>query len=91
MPTLIPRTTLLLALTAILLFVARAQPLPEPVASPWDLTALDPAPKWTMLERPKLDGVKALTFEGLPFRGKPTRVFAWLGLPAVAPDRKSVV
>ncbi len=88
MPTLIPRTTLLLALTAILLFVARAQPLPEPVASPWDLTALDPAPKWTMLERPKLDGVKALTFEGLPFRGKPTRVFAWLGLPAVAPGEK---
>ncbi len=26
--------------------------------------------------------MKPLFFEGLPYRGKPTRVFAWLGLPA---------
>ncbi len=26
-------------------------------------------------------GVKALFFEALPWKGKPTRVFAWLGLP----------
>ncbi|MCL4180705.1 MAG: acetylxylan esterase [Verrucomicrobia bacterium] len=87
MPT-FPAPTTPLALLAVLLFVARAEAQPEPVAPPWDLTALDPAPRWTALERPKLEGVKALTFEGLPFRGKPTRVFAWLGLPAVAPGEK---
>ena len=55
---------------------------------PWDLGTLDAAPKWTFLERPKLEGVRALTFEGVPYRGKPTRVFAWLGLPTVSPGEK---
>ncbi len=27
-------------------------------------------------------GIKPLFYEGLPYQGKPTRVFAWLGLPA---------
>lgn len=60
---------------------AEAQPHTDTAISPWDLRALEAAPKWTALERPKIDGVKALTFEGLPFQGRPTRVFAWLGLP----------
>ncbi|MCZ7640463.1 MAG: acetylxylan esterase [Verrucomicrobia bacterium] len=55
---------------------------------PWDLGTLDAAPKWTFLERPKIEGVRALTFEGVPYRGKPTRVFAWLGLPTVSPGEK---
>lgn len=28
--------------------------------------------------------IRALFFEGLPYRGKPTRVFAWMGIPAEA-------
>ena len=59
-----------------------------PPASPWDLNALAAAPTWTPLERPKSDGVKAITFQGLSFRGKPTRVFAWLGVPKVKPGEK---
>jgi len=59
-----------------------------PPASPWDLNALAAAPTWTPLERPKSDAVKAITFQGLPFRGKPTRVFAWLGVPKVKPGEK---
>jgi len=55
---------------------------------PWDLPALEKAPKWTTLERPRIEGVKAVTYEGLPFRGKTTRVFAWLGLPAVEAGEK---
>jgi dienelactone hydrolase len=58
-------------------------------ASPWDVKALTAAPKWTVLERPKSDGLKAITFQGLPFRGKPTRVFAWLGVPKVKPGEKA--
>src|SRR4051794_3110111 len=27
-------------------------------------------------------GLKPLFFDGLPYRGKPTRVFAWYGVPA---------
>ena len=78
---------------AVLLWVIllRAPPpiaQPVPTAPPWDLSALEAAPKWTELERPKMEGVKALTFEGLPFRGHPTRVFAWLGLPLVKDAEK---
>lgn len=55
---------------------------------PWDTETLSRAPEWTALERPRSDGVKAVTFRGLPFRGKPTQVFAWLGVPKVKPGEK---
>jgi dienelactone hydrolase len=57
-------------------------------ACPWDLEALATAPKWTALERPRSDSIQAITFGGLPFRSKPTRVFAWLGVPKVKPGEK---
>ena len=60
----------------------------NPPTIPWDMTALAVAPKWAALELPKSDGIKAITFVGLPFRGKPTRVFAWLGLPKVKAGEK---
>ena len=50
---------------------------------PWDLNALFQPPKWQQVERPKADGVTAILFDGQPFHGKPTRVFAWLGIPEV--------
>lgn len=53
------------------------------VGMPWDRAALEAAPKWSYLERPKAEGVRAITYEGLPYRGESTRVFAWLGLPKV--------
>ena len=59
-----------------------------PSICPWDLHALAAAPKWATLERPKADGLKAITFEGLPFRGKATRVFAWLGVPKAKAGEK---
>jgi dienelactone hydrolase len=35
-------------------------------------------------------GLKGLFFESVPFKGKPTRVFAWLGLPEGASAEKPV-
>ncbi len=32
-------------------------------------------------------GVQALFYEGAPFGGQPTRVFAWMGLPEVSPGQ----
>ena len=55
---------------------------------PWDMKALARPPAWTALERPRSDGVRAVFFTGLPFRGKPTRVFAWLGGPEVKSGEK---
>lgn len=73
---------------AVLLAVPQLPAQPSRTASPWDLRALEVSPKWTALERPKSEGVLALTFEGLPFRGKSTRAFAWLGLPAAKAGEK---
>lgn len=60
----------------------------NPPSGPWDMKALAAAPQWTALERPKSDRVKAITFTGLPFRGQPTRVFAWLGIPKTKAGEK---
>lgn len=49
---------------------------------PWDLGVLFQAPRWHAIDRPKADGVTPIFFEGLPYRGHPTRVFAWIGFPA---------
>ena len=56
--------------------------------APWDLNGLAKAPQWKALERPKIDGVKAISYVGPNFRGKPTRVFAWLGRPKVQAGEK---
>jgi dienelactone hydrolase len=36
----------------------------------------------------KADGVRALFYDGPPFQGKPTRVFAWYGAPKVEAGKK---
>jgi dienelactone hydrolase len=33
------------------------------------------------------EGVEALFYEGMPWKGEPTRVFAWVGLPKVEPGK----
>ena len=54
----------------------------------WDMSTLANPPTWTAVDRPRADGVKAILFNGLPYHGKPTRVFAWLGLPKVKSGEK---
>ncbi len=71
--------------------VAQAPPPPpptDPVGPMWDLKALSKPPRVYPAEEFVEEGVQALFFEGVPYRGKPTRVFAWLGLPRVAPGQK---
>jgi len=55
----------------------------------WDLGTLTNAPKWTALDRPVSREVKPVFFTGLPFRGKATRVFAWVGVPKLPPGEKA--
>lgn len=58
-------------------------------AVPWDMTKLSAAPAtFPAKEAREEPEVKALFYEGEPFQGKPTRVFAWLGLPQAEPGRK---
>ncbi len=56
--------------------------------TPWNMKELANAPKWEALQLPKADGVRAIFFTGRPYRGQPTRVFAWLGIPEVKPGEK---
>lgn len=58
-------------------------------APPWDIQKLSQPPKVFDAPDQKADGVRGLFFEGLPYKGKPTRVFAWYGAPA-NPDGKKL-
>lgn len=49
---------------------------------PWNIKQLADPPKVLAAPGFQEPGVRALFFEGLPWRGKPTRVFAWHGMPA---------
>lgn len=77
MPRLLLGWSLLLAVSA--LNAAETSP-----AQPhWSLEALSKTPAVYPAEEPKAEGVRSLFYEGVPFQGKPTRVFAYVGLPKV--------
>ncbi|MFM9168023.1 MAG: acetylxylan esterase [Verrucomicrobiota bacterium] len=68
----------------LLLFAAAlgAESTPDPIRTilPHDC---EPAPKIHEAEGFKADGaIRPIFYDALPYQGKPTRVFAWLGLPA---------
>ncbi|MGQ9731310.1 MAG: alpha/beta hydrolase family protein [Candidatus Zipacnadales bacterium] len=69
-----------------------AAQVPKPPADPegpmWDLHALSIPPTVYPAEGFDEEGVEAIFFEGPPYRGRPTRVFAWLGVPEVKPDER---
>lgn len=54
--------------------------------SAWDLRALARAPEAETATDFTLPDVRALFFDSLPWKGKPTRVFAYLGLPTRRTD-----
>lgn len=49
------------------------------------MDVLSQAPNWSALASPTSESeeIKAIFFAGPPYQGKPTRVFAWLGIPKV--------
>jgi dienelactone hydrolase len=54
----------------------------------WDLTVLAKAPKTYDAPGFSAEGARALFYEGLPWKGKPTRVFAWYSAPKAKPGEK---
>jgi len=48
---------------------------------PWDIEQLLPAPAMYPAPAFREEGTEAIFYEGLPYRGKSTRVFAWFGVP----------
>ena len=69
--------------------VARGSIVPKgPVGPMWDMKVLGQAPKVYPAEGFKSEGCKAIYYEGRPFEERPTRVFAWVGLPKMEPGKK---
>ena len=54
----------------------------------WNLEQLAQAPKTYPAPGFTEPGVEALFYDALPWKGKPTRVFAWLGVPEHKPGEK---
>lgn len=58
--------------------------------SPCDLAALSRPPKVYPGPGLQAEGVRGLFYEGLPWQGKPTRVFAWYGAPERKPGEEKL-
>jgi dienelactone hydrolase len=61
---------------------AAGRPAPraaEPESIPWDIKALEKAPGFTWVDQS--DKVHSLLYEAEPYRGKPTKVFAYFASP----------
>lgn len=54
----------------------------------WDLDRLRQEPAAFDAPGFSAPGVRALLYESVPYRGRPTRVFAWMGLPHRSGDSK---
>jgi dienelactone hydrolase len=60
-----------------------------PVAVPrWDMKVLGNAPKTYPTDAPLVKDMTSVFYEGLPWHKRPTRVFAYYGLPKAAPGSK---
>ncbi len=60
-----------------------AAPPTDPAGSMWDLAKLSAPPATRPAEEFKEEGVSAIFYEGLPYRGRPTEVFAYSELPDI--------
>src|SRR5437868_3529220 len=54
----------------------------EAAPMPWNVKALSSAPMMAADPARSSEGVNAIFYEGVPWKGKPTRVFAYYGLPS---------
>lgn len=57
--------------------------------SPWNMRALSAAPRVFDDPAHSTGDVKAIFYQGLPWKGRPTRVFAYYGLPKLPPNQKT--
>jgi len=54
----------------------------------WNLEQLSVPPKTYPAEGFESNNIQAVYFDGLPWKGKPTRVFAYIGIPKIKPGQK---
>lgn len=54
----------------------------------WNIKELEKAPKFYQADGFDANGCKAIYYDGIPYKGTPTRVFAWLGMPKLEENKK---
>jgi dienelactone hydrolase len=72
--------------------MAQEQPkgaVPATASPHWNMTQLSQPPKTCPAAAPLAKDLTAVFYEALPWRGKPTRVFAYYGIPKVATGQKA--
>ena len=62
--------------------IPQAPTLTQAKEIPWDLKALSTPPTWEPAAVAEEPDVKQIFYTGVPFQGKPTRVFAYYGIPS---------
>jgi len=65
--------------------VVSAEPGPVKRVVPWDVAALSKTPKVHATEERPAKGIRAFFYEGAPYKGKPTWVFAYYATPKGEP------
>jgi dienelactone hydrolase len=65
-----------------------AEPPTDPIGPMWDLAKLFKAPAMHPAKIIEAKGVNAIFYEGLSYRGRPTEVFAYVGMPDVPAGTK---
>jgi dienelactone hydrolase len=63
-------------------------PPTDPTGPMWDVAKLSQPPRSWPAEGFSGQDVKAVFYQGLPYQGRETRVFAWIGLPEVPAGTK---
>jgi len=84
------RSTLHVVLALVLMSLLALHPVAvlAPETMPWDMKTLSQAPKFKDAPEHSQDDVKAIFYDGVPWRGKPTRVFAYYGMPKTEPGKR---
>jgi dienelactone hydrolase len=55
---------------------------------PWDMKQLEQAPSYFVDAARSEGNIRAIFYEGLPWKGRSTRVFAYVGLPEMKPGER---
>ena len=69
---------------SVALFALLLSPVTVWARVPWNLRALSNPPHTYTAPEFHENGMRGLFFDGVPWQGKPTRVFAWYGVPTNA-------
>jgi dienelactone hydrolase len=67
---------------------ADESPMNTPTLPQWNINLLSAEPRFEVDPERGVEGVEAIFYEGVPWKGEPTRVFAYYGMPSTQPGEQ---